>query len=420
MSAASAIPTLRVKQIATKIGSGKTPSGGSETYSDSGVLFIRSQNVQFGALNLTDIVHINDATHRDMYSTRVHDGDVLLNITGASLGRVAYYRAELGEANVNQHVCIIRPQSSMDTRYLSYALSSDLCQDQIAGMQAGGNRDGLNFEQVGGLRLPVPSLEMQRRIADFLDAEISRLDRLAALRKRVRELVELRNERLVDTVLWSGLSNHKRRTIPLKYLAQEISVGIVVTPAKWYVDSDGVPALRGINVRPGHIDLSDLANISIEGHTHHSKSRLSVGDVVVVRTGQAGAAAVVPPALNGANCIDLIIIRCGSKLSPDYLQYVINSAHTRNTIAEYSVGSIQSHFNVSSMKQVGIPCRTRNEQDDIVLEIDTSLQQGSNAIELLRRQEALLSERRKSLVLGAITGMIDITTASGRNLTKGI
>jgi type I restriction enzyme S subunit len=160
--------TYRVKLLATKIGSGKTPAGGAETYQDSGVIFLRSQNIHFDGLRLDDVAYIDPGVHREMFGTRVVPGDVLLNITGASLGRVTHFPDGLGEANVNQHVCIIRPNGSLDSRYLSYALSARTSQGQIISMQVGGNRDGLNFEQVGNLEIPVPGIETQRRIADLM------------------------------------------------------------------------------------------------------------------------------------------------------------------------------------------------------------------------------------------------------------
>ena len=98
----------RLKHLAGKIGSGKTPRGGAEGYINDGIMLIRSQNVHFGGLHLTDVVYIDTATDSGMAGSRVREGDVLLNITGASLGRCCVARLEGSDANVNQHVCIIR------------------------------------------------------------------------------------------------------------------------------------------------------------------------------------------------------------------------------------------------------------------------------------------------------------------------
>ena len=97
-----------LKYLATHIGSGKTPSGGAEAYQDSGVIFLRSQNVYEEGLRLDDVAFISPEIDEEMKNSRVFKNDVLLNITGASIGRSCHVSQDIGPANVNQHVCIIR------------------------------------------------------------------------------------------------------------------------------------------------------------------------------------------------------------------------------------------------------------------------------------------------------------------------
>ncbi len=86
---------LRLKWAVSKIGSGKTPRGGGEVYSESGVLFLRSQNVHFDGLRLDDVVYIDDATNAEMAYSSVQPNDVLLNITGDPLGDVVWSQSEI-------------------------------------------------------------------------------------------------------------------------------------------------------------------------------------------------------------------------------------------------------------------------------------------------------------------------------------
>jgi type I restriction enzyme S subunit len=198
---------------------------------------------------------------------------------------------------------------------------------------------------------------------------------------------------------------------PLKYLVRQVSVGIVITPAKWYVDTGGVPALRGLNVRPGRIVPEDVVRISDIGDVENRKSRLNAGDVVVVRTGQAGAAAVVPREFDGANCIDLIIIRVGDEVDSYYLTYVLNSDYAMRQVGKNSVGSIQAHFNVSAMKKLEIPAVSRDEQIKKVSLLDKELEPIERLSERLAEQDRLLRERRQALITAAVTGQLDVTTA---------
>ena len=182
----------RLKYLAGKIGSGKTPKGGAEVYVDDGIMLIRSQNVHFGGLRLADVVYIDAATDSEMSGSRVNEGDVLLNITGASLGRCCVAFLDGSGANVNQHVCIVRPNQQRDNpSYLSYSMESHSLQDQIFNSENGVSRDAINFEQIADLILVRPALVEQRAIVSFLDRETAKFD---ALIKKVREAIQRLNE----------------------------------------------------------------------------------------------------------------------------------------------------------------------------------------------------------------------------------
>ncbi|NER84164.1 MAG: hypothetical protein F6K42_32430 [Leptolyngbya sp. SIO1D8] len=111
--------TLKLGNHVAKIGSGITPRGGQSVYLDSGVPLIRSQNVHMNRFELEGLAHISDEQDEKMEKTRVFPKDVLLNITGASIGRVCVVPDELCPANVNQHVSIIRGDGSFDSEFLS-------------------------------------------------------------------------------------------------------------------------------------------------------------------------------------------------------------------------------------------------------------------------------------------------------------
>jgi type I restriction enzyme, S subunit len=143
-----------IGEVASKVGSGKTPLGGEKFYTKEGIPFLRSQNVLTGKLSLEDIAYIPEAVHHSMKSTIVQKNDVLLNITGASIGRSAVFdHPMLIEANVNQHVCIIRTDNYSPYVLCDY-LNSKFGQVQIDKLQTAGNRQGLNFQNLRKLSIP--------------------------------------------------------------------------------------------------------------------------------------------------------------------------------------------------------------------------------------------------------------------------
>jgi type I restriction enzyme S subunit len=192
----------RLKYLTDKIGSGKTPAGGGESYVDEGVIFLRSQNILVGSLDLADVAHVSQAVDSDMRSTRVLPGDVLLNITGASLGRCCVASDDITPANVNQHVCIVRPHSGVSGPMLHYAIRARLVQEQIRQEQVGGNRDGLNFEQVGNLEVCLPqSVTAQHELAMQLKrTEEEQRRAIAMLRDQILLLAERRQALITAAV----------------------------------------------------------------------------------------------------------------------------------------------------------------------------------------------------------------------------
>lgn len=174
---------VKLSLLTSKIGSGSTPTGGASVYVNEGVKFLRSQNVHFEGFDLSDVAHISEEIDEEMKGTRVKAGDVLLNITGGSIGRCYYVDSTLGRANVNQHVSIIRP-SKIETFYLKYYLQSFAGQNQVSLLQTGGNREGLSAAALGNFKILLPPLPDQQRIASYLDTKCSEIDTLITLKRQ--------------------------------------------------------------------------------------------------------------------------------------------------------------------------------------------------------------------------------------------
>ncbi len=154
----------RLGNICEKIGSGSTPRGGQSAYVDEGIPFLRSQNVWNGELKLSDIAYIPQETHDKMENTKVYPGDVLLNITGASLGRSTIFPVEIPEANVSQHVTIIRLIEPTMKEFVHLGITSPLIQSLVWGRQVGMAIEGLSKNVLEQFEFPVPPLEEQKRI----------------------------------------------------------------------------------------------------------------------------------------------------------------------------------------------------------------------------------------------------------------
>jgi len=166
----------KLGNVTTKVGSGSTPKGGIEVYTKTGIPFIRSQNVYDNQLQLDDI-HIPKSIHKKMAGSTVLSNDILLNITGASIGRSCIVPYDFEEGNVNQHVSIIRLKEGTP-EFLQAILSSEKGQKLVYQSMTGSGREGLNFQSIRSFKIVFPKPKEQQKIANFLSAIDNRIQTL--------------------------------------------------------------------------------------------------------------------------------------------------------------------------------------------------------------------------------------------------
>ncbi|MHB1237002.1 MAG: restriction endonuclease subunit S [Gallionella sp.] len=202
----------RLGFLCEKIGSGKTPHGGADVYVDEGIMFLRSQNIYDEGLMLDDVVYISEEIDNDMQGTRVKPRDILLNVTGASLGRTCIVPTAFVNANVNQHVCIIRLADLNLSSFIAWVIKAPFIKAQIEAIQSGAAREGLNFGQISKLALALPPPDEQRAIATYLDRETSRIDQLTAkVEAAISRLIEYRQALITSAV--TGKIDVRARTV---------------------------------------------------------------------------------------------------------------------------------------------------------------------------------------------------------------
>ncbi|KKM68363.1 hypothetical protein LCGC14_1461640, partial [marine sediment metagenome] len=171
---------VRLGDLTSRLGSGSTPRGGQSAYVDEGIIFLRSQNIWNDGLKLDDTAYITNETHEKMLNTHVYPNDVLLNITGASLGRCTIFPEKYVTANVSQHVTVIRLIAPRMNQFLYLGIISPLVQRLVWGRQVGMAIEGLSKKVLEQFEFPVPPLEEQHRIVAKVDELMSLCEQLKA------------------------------------------------------------------------------------------------------------------------------------------------------------------------------------------------------------------------------------------------
>ncbi|MDC4995332.1 restriction endonuclease subunit S [Acinetobacter baumannii] len=194
----------RLDSLTSKIGAGSTPKGGKEVYIDSGIPFLRSQNVWNEGLALDDVAFISDATHEKMSGTHVQANDLLFNITGGSIGRCALVASDFETANVSQHVTIVRSIHKDFASFLHLVLRSSYIQKLVMDVQVGVSREGLSIGKLSQFLIPLPSLAEQKRIIKKVEILNSIIDCLqVSLRKLQKTKLHLADSLVANALLES-------------------------------------------------------------------------------------------------------------------------------------------------------------------------------------------------------------------------
>ena len=414
---------IKLKHLTQKIGSGITPRGGAEVYLDSGIPLIRSQNVHFDGLQLEKVAYISQEIHDSMSSTKIKPNDVLFNITGASIGRCSYVPNDFREANVNQHVCIIRPNRKVGSQYLKYLLESIVGQSQVFHSQVGTSREGLNFEQLKNFIFCLPAEGEQDSIVAFLNHKTHLIDTLIEKKQKQIELLQEQRAAVINQAVTKGLNpNVKMKDsgiewlgeVPehweikrLKHISPKQTVGVVVNPSSYFSD-EGVPFLLGNNVLEGKFNTGSVRTISPESNEKLKKSMLRSGDLAVVRVGYPGTAAVVPPELDGCNCASIMIVRKDQSFDSHWLCYSINSAIGKYQVDVVKYGAAQKQYNISHAVEFWYPVPPYGEQSEIRKEIDKKSEIIDDSICKLQKHVDLIQEYRTTLISEVVTGKIDV------------
>ena len=300
-------------------------------------------------------------------TTDVESSKIIFKSGDIIFGKRRAYQRKLAVADFDgicsAHAMVLRPKTHVVLEeFLPFFMQSDIFMDRAVKISVGGLSPTINWSDIAKEEFALPPLEEQRRIADVLQAA-----------QNLKERMRFAQDALYN-VSGSWIENQLASNEWPECIAADVlnraAVGIVIRPAELYVpEGKGVPALRSLNIAPHRVVMDDCVNISHEGHRDHKKSELQPGDLVIVRSGTPGDAAVIPEGMGELNCIDLIIATPGKDLRSEFLCAVLNSRYGRRQFASGIAGTAQKHFNVGMFKKLNIPVPKLETQDAFISQL---------------------------------------------------
>ena len=405
---------LRIKDFATKVGSGVTPKGGASVYQDNGIPLFRSQNVTNDGFLLDDIAYISEEIHKSMIGTRLMPNDVLLNITGASIGRCYYLPKKFKEGNVNQHVCIIRPKGNVLPAFLYYNLISAKGQHMIDLCQTGANREGVTKENICNFEFDIPPLETQQRMVTYLDTRLSEIGHQVSLLTSKRDAYLRLKKSIINHAVTRGLNpNVKMKDSGIEWIGEvpehwEVKrlKNVVECNAKSlgentpkdsiikYVEISDVDHVHGIN---------NIQSLMFGEAPSRARRITQKGDIIIstVRTYLKAIAKIED---------DDIIVSTGfavlhpTKCNGEYLAYYILSESFINKVEMLSKGTSYPAINASDLVSINVLIPPLPEQHAIATYLDDKCAKIDTIVSNLNKQISRYADLKRSLIDEVITG----------------
>jgi type I restriction enzyme, S subunit len=384
----------------------------------------------------------NQASGLDWSRTRFHEfsgnpanlkghlrpNDVLINSTGTgTLGRIGYFTDSPDglPCMADSHVTIARAKTDeLDARFSYYWLSSRPFQEYVyAALVVGAtNQIELNRDRLGDAPVPLPPLEEQRRIADLLDAETSKLDRIELLSSKLSCRLGERQESLLSSC-FSSRTVEAGGTPPVNLALRRVVNRWIdyrgATPEKTV---SGIPLVTAKNIRDGKIDMAASREyIAEDAYSDWMRRGLLMhGDVLLTTEAPLGQVAMVDdPGVALAQRV--IVLRADQRFcSPEWLYWYLRSPQGQAELELRATGSTALGIKADRLRGVPIPMVKPAEAKERLAQLQSQVSQIENLQGELSRQRALIAERRQALITAAVTGKFDVSTADGRNATDGV
>lgn len=403
----------RLREVTTKIGSGATPLGGETAYKSEGISLIRSLNVHDEGFRAKDLAFIDDKQADALDNVVVESGDVLLNITGASVARCCVVPDDMLPARVNQHVSILRPKKDqLLPKLLHYLLISKDYKDRLlhAGEGGGSTRQALTKSQLQDFSIEYPdTLAEQRRIVGILgeafdgiataqaNAEKNLQNAHALFESHLQAVFTLRGDGWVDTPLGSvcgfvrgpfGGSLKKSVFVPAGFAVYEQQHAIYnqFEEVRYFIDEAKFKAMKRFELLPH--------------------------DLIMSCSGTMGRVAIVPNGIQrGIINQALLKLTPTARISNTFLKFWMESEAFQDALKEYSGGAaIQNVASVKILKEIRVPLPPVEQQTRVVDNLNAIRDETQRLESVYQRKLVALDELKKSLLHQAFSGKL---TTSG-------
>jgi type I restriction enzyme, S subunit len=391
----------------------------SDSYVDDGVPIIRIGDIKPN-IDLFETKNVPHDFIESHASFKIQFGDILLALTGATIGKMAVYSLK-NEALLNQRVGIIRPKEKITNSFLKYVIASPLFKNHIDYECVGGAQDNIGKPEIGEYRSVLPPKNEQEIIVKFLDCKTAQIDTLIERKQKQIALLKEYRTAIINQAVTKGLNPDAKmrdsgiewlgeipahwKIIRLKYISH-IKYGLGQPPKEL---EGGLPLIRATNIERGKINANGLLYVDPNDIPYERDPVLKENDIIVVRSGAyTGDSAIITKEFDGSITGYDLVLRV-KKENPKYIAYsLLSNAVLNNQIFLYRIRAAQPHLNAIELSEILIFLPPTDEQQAISSYLDRKTDQIEAFIAKYQNQIDQYKEYRTTLISEAVTGKINV------------
>ncbi|AXA37898.1 restriction endonuclease subunit S [Rhizobium leguminosarum] len=366
--------------------------------------------------------YIDTDTTYDGNGTSFRARDILFGKLRPYLAK-AFLAGSDGQAVGDFHV--LRPASQTDPRYAQYFVLSKEFISIVDGSTYGARMPRASWDFISSLPFPFPPIAEQEAIAAFLDRETAKIDALVEEQRRLIDLLKEKRQAVISHAVTNGLNpdaptvdtgiewlGHVPKhweIVPLMRLTEpgrNIMYGIVLPGPSV---EDGVPIVKGGDVRPHRLRLELLNRTTVEIERPFARARLKPNDIVYSIRGTIGDAELVPDELMDANITqDVARVSPRADVHNGWLLWALKSKAVFRQLDRLSAGAAVRGINIFDLKRARIPVPPGEEQEKIAEHLSRVVGTLDALVAEAASSMALLVERRSALISACVTGKVSV------------
>jgi len=415
----------KVKHTAKFFGGG-TPDRENEAYWMGNIPWVSPKDMKTEYIYDSED-HISDIALAESSTKLIDTGAVLIVVRSGILKHSIPVAINRVPVALNQDMKAIVPDSRLSASYFRQFVTGNQAMLLFDWRKQGATVESIEQELLSDTLIPLPPIEEQRSIADYLDRKTAEIDTLIRKKQAMIELLTEQRTAIINRAVtrgldpdvpmkdsgieWLGEVPEHWTLMKLAYFVNKMTNGYV-GPTRDILREAGVKYIQSLHIKNNTISFEKPYFVSHDWSVEHDRTILRKDDVLVVQTGAIGEVGIVPEEFDGANCHALIILRADEQVGNGrFLLHALSSDYGKQSLLLMKTGALHPHLNTTYIRDIIIAVPPISEQLLITEYISTITIGIDNLIGKEQKSISLLQELRTSLISEVVTGAIDVRSA---------